>query len=282
MKRGYDQKLKVDYSTHECFEDDVALGRQIQEGDQRAMVALQLKHLRFVARSAAVLAVQTRSSFQDLFQEGAIGLNKAVRNYDPELGYRLLTYGGRIIYQHLNAYVQANSRAISIPNFVRDEMRSMIPFVLEFEEENNRRPNVGEVMIRFDIKKGRAKGLLERYEITMNRSSSLGIEQDVSTELTDDNLTEGLEEEIARQQFKELCRKKIFAKYKGNSKMKERAWAVFEGIFGFNEKMEFLMQKELATQFGVSGTLIGFIVRDIIDLLRSDEEIVKALRDLIE
>ena len=71
-------------------EYDLAV-KHYEEGDLRAANALVVSNLRFVVKVAS----EYRSyGFQmmDLVQEGAVGLMRAVKKFNPYRGYRLISY----------------------------------------------------------------------------------------------------------------------------------------------------------------------------------------------
>jgi RNA polymerase sigma-32 factor len=86
-------------------EEEAALARQLRdEGDVEAAHKLVTSNLRFVVK----VAMEYRSygtRMLDLVQEGNVGLMHAVRKFDPERGYRLITYAVWWIRAYIQSYL---------------------------------------------------------------------------------------------------------------------------------------------------------------------------------
>lgn len=82
-------------------------------GDLDAAKQLILSHLRFVihvARSYAGYGLPQA----DLIQEGNIGLMKAVRRFNPEVGVRLVSFAVHWIKAEIHEYVLRNWRIVKV------------------------------------------------------------------------------------------------------------------------------------------------------------------------
>src|SRR5215210_3709234 len=71
--------------------EEIDLSKKAKAGDKRARQRLIEKNLRLVI-SVAKKYRGMGLPFEDLIQEGNIGLMKAVEKYDPERGFRFSTY----------------------------------------------------------------------------------------------------------------------------------------------------------------------------------------------
>ena len=72
-------------------EEEVELSRRAKAGDRKARRRLTEKNLRLVV-SVAKRYRGYGLPFEDLIQEGNLGLIKAVEKFDPEMGSRFSTY----------------------------------------------------------------------------------------------------------------------------------------------------------------------------------------------
>lgn len=95
-------------------EEERALAERLHyHGDLEAAKSLILSHLRFVihvARSYAGYGLPQA----DLIQEGNIGLMKAVRRFNPEMGVRLVSFAVHWIKAEIHEYVLRNWRIVKV------------------------------------------------------------------------------------------------------------------------------------------------------------------------
>ena len=93
-------------------EHDLAL-RYHREGDLDAARVLVLSHLRYVVRIARQFTGYGLPQ-ADLIQEGNIGLMKAVKNYDPTRGVRLISFAVHWIRAQIYDFILRNWRMVKI------------------------------------------------------------------------------------------------------------------------------------------------------------------------
>jgi len=95
-------------------EEERALAARLREAnDLDAAKRLVLSHLRFVvhvARGYAGYGLQ----LSDLIQEGNIGLMKAVRRFDPNVGVRLVSFAVHWIRAEIHEFVLRNWRLVRV------------------------------------------------------------------------------------------------------------------------------------------------------------------------
>ena len=83
------------------------------QGDLEAAKQLILSHLRFVAHIARNYSGYGLPQ-ADLIQEGNIGLMKAVRRFNPEVGVRLVSFAVHWIKAEIHEYVLRNWRIVKV------------------------------------------------------------------------------------------------------------------------------------------------------------------------
>ena len=95
-------------------EDETALARRLRDtGDLEAAKQLVFSHLRFVVHIARGYTGYGLP-MGDLVQEGNVGLMKAVKRYDPEVGVRLVSFAVHWIRAEIHEYVLRNWRLVKV------------------------------------------------------------------------------------------------------------------------------------------------------------------------
>jgi RNA polymerase sigma-32 factor len=95
-------------------EEEVALAVRFRaEGDLEAARLLVLSHLRFVVHIARGY-LGYGLPMGDLVQEGNVGLMKAVKRFDPDVGVRLVSFAVHWIRAEIHEYVLRNWRLVKV------------------------------------------------------------------------------------------------------------------------------------------------------------------------
>ncbi|MCI0750083.1 MAG: RNA polymerase sigma factor RpoH [Nevskiales bacterium] len=95
-------------------QDEVRLARQLREhGDLDAAQQLVLSNLRHVVHVARGY-LGYGLPLADLIQEGNIGLMKAVKRFDPDVGVRLISFAVHWIKAEIHDYIVRNWRLVKI------------------------------------------------------------------------------------------------------------------------------------------------------------------------
>ena len=95
-------------------EEEYSLARDLQEtGNLESAQKLVLPHLRFVIKVANNYAGYGLPT-ADLIQEGTIGLMKAVKRFDPDVGVRLVSFAVHWIKAEIREYILKNWRIVKV------------------------------------------------------------------------------------------------------------------------------------------------------------------------
>ncbi|KOR31197.1 RNA polymerase factor sigma-32 [Achromatium sp. WMS2] len=96
------------------LEEEQSLAARLRaRNDLDAARQLIMSHLRFVIRIARGY-VGYGLPLSDLIQEGTVGLMKAVRRFDPELGVRLVSFAVHWIRAEIHEFILRNWRIVKI------------------------------------------------------------------------------------------------------------------------------------------------------------------------
>ena len=96
------------------LEQEQSFARRFQEhGDLDAARELVISHLRFVVRVARGYSGYGLQ-LSDLIQEGNIGLMKAVKRFDPEVGVRLVSFAVHWVRAEMHEFIIKNWRIVKV------------------------------------------------------------------------------------------------------------------------------------------------------------------------
>src|ERR687895_49410 len=107
-----------DLLTHE---EEIELSKRAKQGDARARQRLIEKNLRLVV-SVAKKYRGMGLPFEDLIQEGNIGLMKATEKFDPDRGWRFSTYATWWIRQAVQRAVADKGRTVRVPAHMGEKL----------------------------------------------------------------------------------------------------------------------------------------------------------------
>jgi RNA polymerase primary sigma factor len=179
--------------------EEIDLSNRAKAGDQRARQRLIEKNLRLVV-SVAKKYRGMGLPFEDLIQEGNIGLMRAVEKYDPDRGFRFSTYATWWIRQAVQRAVADKGRTIRVPVHMGEKIRKMARTYNELSAEFEREPMDEEVADRL----GWAVGEVRDVKDAMPDATSLN--QPVTQDSDASELGDFVEDERASDTAGEVMR----------------------------------------------------------------------------
>lgn len=111
----------------------------------RAKSALTESNIRLVI-SIAKRYQKRGLSFQDISQEGILGLTRACEKFDPERGFRFSTYATWWIKQSIMRAIADQGRTIRLPVHIHDQLNSLRKAERELKSELGRDPTPPEIV----------------------------------------------------------------------------------------------------------------------------------------
>jgi RNA polymerase sigma factor (sigma-70 family) len=104
-------------------EEELLVIERAKAGDRHAIYILLGAHYRMILK----VAIQYRRDVQgyaveDLFQEGYKGFVRAIKKFEPERGFRFITYASGWIRQFIQRYAAENRKTVRIPSHVEEKL----------------------------------------------------------------------------------------------------------------------------------------------------------------
>lgn len=142
LKSYLDSVSKIPMITQE---EEVELGEKAKEGCQESSEILVVSNLRFVI-SVAKKYQNQGLPLEDLINEGNLGLVRASHRFDPEKGYRFITYALWWIRQAIMEAITVNGKTIRLPLSRIRDMEKIRKAINRFHLVEDRNPNFTEIV----------------------------------------------------------------------------------------------------------------------------------------
>jgi RNA polymerase primary sigma factor len=180
--------------------EEVELSRHAKAGDERARQKLIEKNLRLVV-SVAKRYRGMGLSFEDLIQEGNVGLIEAVERFDPERGHKFSTYAVWWIRKAVGGAVVERSRTIRLPQYAREKIGRLSRASRELRAQLGREPTTEEVAerLRWSVPEVYATASIAFDAESLDRPVGLADDACALAELVADKDASPIEEAVVRR-----------------------------------------------------------------------------------
>ena len=219
--------------------DEVRLALKIAEGGvegARAKAHLVEANMRLVVS----IAKTYRSSgipFEDLVQEGAIGLMTASERFDPHRGFRFSTYATQWIRQAIGRAVDNKSKSIRIPAHVSESLRKLERVRAEVRRETGEEPTLELLSERLGVPVRKVSSLLATTQEPVSLDTPVGDEDSTSLgALLHDRTTPDPQDELVEAEIRDEIASLLHA-------LDERERLVIWRRFGFDNDENTVLQQ---------------------------------------
>lgn len=159
MTRGTGRRLEPAARTHRRAHArdgdpgarNARLVAAVREHDDRdALQALVAEHLGLVRRIARRHATHD-GQVDDLVQEGAVGLLKAIRRFEPERGVPFRAYAGALVAGEIRHHLRDRTSSVRLPEPVQELRARLDLLAIEGRAETGREPTIAELAARAGV-----------------------------------------------------------------------------------------------------------------------------------
>lgn len=126
-------------------EQEVALAKRIEAGDEKARELMICANLRLVVSVAKRYKYTNTLTFLDLIQEGNLGLISAVERFDYRIGCRFSTFATWWIRQAISRSISDSDRTIRLPVHMGETVRKVSQTLRQLEQEDGVKLDTGEL-----------------------------------------------------------------------------------------------------------------------------------------
>ena len=248
-------RLLADIASFPTFSGDQAteLFKRYRKGDNQAFDCIVKGNMRYVV-SVARLFLSSGEPFEDLIQEGTIGLIHAIQTFRPRSKVGFIPYSIAEIYRAIEFALQNHSSLVRIPARHIYLHKLICEFCHQYEQQHGFEPPIDEVEIKEPVSRRFIKPIFhlpDRIKDTVV-------------------LTDGWDEveDVAEQTDSELMRQSLrFELLMLLDAMPERYGDVLKSYFGMDGRPEESLQ-EISNRYQLSRERIRQVKKKGIDILR--------------
>lgn len=193
-------------------EEERELGRRKDKGDIDAYNQLVNSNLRLVV-GIAKHYVNKGMSFEDLIQEGNLGLIKAVEKFDESKGFKFSTYSTWWIRQAVTRALADYSRTIRIPVHAVEDINKMKRFEAQYNNFEGTSPTEEEIAKKIDKTVEQVRHLKCVSQAIVSLESPVGIDDSDSILMDfvadEENMEESVIKNIENEQLLKIIKTRL-------------------------------------------------------------------------
>lgn len=264
-------------------EEETELGRRVHnDKDLDARNELVLHNVRLVV-SIARRYLWSKLTFDDLFQEGLLGLIIGAEKYDHSLGYRFTTYATWWIRQAITRAISDKAEAIRVPVHVQEVMSKIRAYLKKNKLGLDEFPQYGVLARELGVSVEQVRTARHAFQLTTvslneplsNEEGSATIEDTLVYEVSPESLMNRLEEEQRMEQVidQEIKLKtdvitSVVRNVEGVYGSSSRNCEIFKLMCGINSDWKPCTLEEAGQKYGVTRERVRQILKKTLEDLK--------------
>jgi RNA polymerase primary sigma factor len=158
-------------------QEEIDLTNRIRGGDERARERMIEANLRLVVSIARHYNCRGMT-FEDVVQEGILGLMAAINKFDPTKGFRFSTYATYWIRQAIVRAIEKQSRMIRLPTYAYHAVGKLERSSMQLSDKLGRQPTSEELAVETTLSVSTVNALLQSIQEPVSLDVLLGEAED--------------------------------------------------------------------------------------------------------
>jgi RNA polymerase primary sigma factor len=242
---------------------------QIIEEDKMKLIKSNLSLVVTFARKFAML---TGVDVDDLIQEGATGLSKAVEKFEWRKGYKFSTYAHWWVRQAISRYMADYVKTIRLPVHIRELVSKMIKMYKNFKHKHNREMTIEDYSDNLKIQPKKIIDTISVLADPISFYTPVGQDE----EATIQDFVSGPEQEVPTYAVAEEYKRQVIES--SMQVLDDREREILQLRYGFIDGKEYTLE-EVGKKFKITRERVRQIEAKAIRRLR-DPEILAKLKEI--
>lgn len=185
-------------------EEEKEIYERLKRGDKSVIRRLIEGNLRFVVKYASKFKGYG-VPFEDLVEEGVLGLIEAAKRFDPNKNVKFLSYAGWWVREAILEAIHRGTRAVDIPKRMMDAYFKVQKKAKDLEKLEGKPPSKRELAEELGMDEERLDNLMLIKKTDISLSSSIEEDETLSIE----SLIPDQEEDVVEKIFRKRLREKV-------------------------------------------------------------------------